>query len=154
VAGASGYSCMNLYEIGSELNWFPHLRDPEEVARLPHHYLYYLNPNVEPIHPLDMPVTIERRVFRLRIGDDLTQSGPAHILIGMENLSDPASLEVDCNGTRLELSSEKREMGHLFVGTLSSPPTRLGDNELGLRVRQESGTGAKAVLRWVEVVVT
>lgn len=154
VAGAAGYSCMNLYRIGSELNWFPHLRDPEDVARRPHHYLYYLNPNVEPIRPLDMPVAKERRVFRLRIGDDLTRHGSARILLGGENLSDPASLEVDCNGTRLELSSEKLETGYLFVGMLPSRATRLGDNELGLRLGQEIDEGTGALLRWVEVVVT
>jgi hypothetical protein len=152
-AGAAGYSCINLYALGSERDWFPRLRDPQDVGQPPHHYLYYLNPDVEPIRPLDRTVKKERNTFRLRIGDDLSVSGPTEILLGLEKLSNPVDFEADLNGTPLKLSWEKIEGGHFFVGRLLSPPAKKGDNQLGFRLRPGTGQSFDAVLRWVEVVV-
>ena len=177
-AGAAGYLGMNFMYSMSETNdwWFRHLHDPQQVAKAPHHYLYYADPNAAPFRPLQVPITTERHTFRLRIGDDLSKRSPARILLGAVNLADAADFVADINGHRLELTSETLDRsyftsgaqdwgnwpqyvikgdghGHLFIGELPASAMKRGDNELAVRLGPDASASPDAVLRWVEVVV-
>ena len=166
-AGASGYLGMNFMYAMSRTGdwWFPELSDPQRVAAEPHHYLYYADPDSMPLVPLEVPVAAEPRTHRLRIGDDLSQRGSAHVLIGVANLVDPARFTASVNAQPLALSSTALDSnyfnsgsdefgnGHLFIAELPRQATKTGDNELSVRLAAGAGTDRNATLRWIEVVV-
>ena len=156
-AGAAGWSSMNLPSNPIHMDITRHLHDPDEVARARHHYLFHFRPDEidsTEIGALAIPITQERHALRIRIGDDLSQRSPSYLVVLTKGIVDAEHLEVDLNGEPVALRNEPVDNdGHFFVGVVSTPPAKIGDNEFGVKLSSGARVSEDGLVTWIELAV-
>jgi hypothetical protein len=97
--GAHGLSTMNIFG-GPYIQWLHALRNPDQVARGPHHYRYLSEPLASAWEALNVPVVTAtwRVTIPIRIVDEPASLRGGVLAITVENIDEKVELEFTLNG--------------------------------------------------------